>query len=155
MLRRHLDTHFDPANVVYPGFEWTEPELHEQSIVHWQPWTIRSLLLEQRYMPKSDLLALFRRRGIEPPLLYAHGFSHANCGDACVRGGQAWEAEKNATRSLLGKGVSILSRTHRRDPETVVASEFRQPIQQPAMFDADDCGACSCTDTYGTRTNSA
>jgi hypothetical protein len=168
LLRRHLDAHYDPAgSVVYLGFDWTEPERHEQSIEHWKPWTVRSPLLDPPYLAKPDLLALFRRRGIEPPRLYAQGFHHANCGGACVRGGQAqwrllltvnreryleWEAEENATRAELGKDVSILRDRTAGALRPLPLTEFRKRIEtQPALFDSDDWGACGCTDTYGSR----
>lgn len=124
LLRRYLDANFDPTEtVVYLGFDWTEPERHEASVEPWKPWRIESPLLSPPWVSKPDLLDLFRARGIEPPALYAYGMPHANCGGACVRGGQAqwelllrvnraryleWEQEEDVSRDLLGKDVAIL-----------------------------------------------
>lgn len=163
ILRRHLDATYDPATtVIYLGFDWMEPERHERSVVHWQPWQIASPLLDPPYVSKPDLLDLFRSRGIEPPALYAQGFAHANCGGACVRGGQAqwelllrvnrpryleWEAEEDKTRDVLGKDVSILRDRTRGTLVPLTLGRFRQQLDaQPSMFDGDDWGACGCTD---------
>lgn len=165
LLRKYLDANHDPAEtVIYLGFDWTEPERHERSTQHWAPWRIESPLLAPPYVSKPDLLALFRQRGIEPPALYAQGFSHANCGGACVRGGQAqwelllrvnperygdWEAEENTTRAMLGKDVSILRDRRGGTLRPLTLGAFRERVQaQPGLFDADDWGACGCTDDH-------
>lgn len=76
-----------------------------------------------------------------------------------------WETEEQKTRDQLGKDVSIL---RDRADETVMKArhvgrikakdnsvpltltEFRERLDtQPALFDADDWGACGCTDTFG------
>lgn len=125
LLRRWIDENCEAADtVIYLGFDWTEPERHEKSVPLWAPYRIESPLLHPPYVGKPELLATFREvRGIEPPRLYAQGFHHANCGGACVRGGQAqwelllrvnrnryldWEADEENSRFNLGKDVSIL-----------------------------------------------
>lgn len=86
---------------------------------------------------------------------------------ACVRGGQAqwrllltvnrklyleWEAEENITRAALGKDVSILRDRTGGTVKPLPLASFRQRVeQQPAMFDADDWGACGCTDSVGSH----
>jgi hypothetical protein len=169
LIRSYLDANFDPAtSVIYLGFDWTEPERHERSIAHWAPWTIESPLLAPPYVSKPDLLDLFRGRGIEPPALYSQGFSHANCGGACVRGGQAqwelllrvnraryieWEQEENLTRTELGKDVSILRDRRGGTTSPLTLSAFRSRLeQQPNLFEADDWGACGCTDQFPVTT---
>jgi hypothetical protein len=166
LIRAHMDATYSPADsIVYLGYDWTEPERHEKSVTHWEPWRIESPLLEPPYVSKPDLLDLFRSRGIEPPRLYAQGFHHANCGGACVRGGQAqwelllranraryldWEREENATRALLGKDVSILRDRTKDQTRPLPLAEFRRQLEaQPSLFDADDWGACGCTDDFG------
>jgi hypothetical protein len=165
LLRRYLDTHHDPADsVIYLGFDWTEPERHARSVPRWAPWRIDSPLLAPPYLGKPDLLALFRQRGIEPPRLYAQGFPHANCGGACVRGGQAqwalllrtnrqryldWEADEETTRAELGKDVAILRDRTGGSVTPLTLRRFRERIENdptPTLFDADDWGACGCTD---------
>lgn len=116
--------------------------------------------MEPPFLWKPDLLELFRKRGIEPPRLYAQGFAHANCGGACVRGGQAqwelllrvnrplyleWEAEEEKTRQLLGKDVSILRDRTDNTSTPLPLLGFRERLEdQPALFDTDDWGSCGC-----------
>jgi hypothetical protein len=168
LLRRWIDINCDPADtVIYLGFDWTETERHELAEPHWQPYRIKSPLLKPPYVSKPDLLALFRQRGIKPPRLYDQGFHHANCGGACVRGGQAqwqlllrvnrplyleWEVEEEITRSELGKDVSILRDRTKGNTTPLTLRGFRERLDtQPSLFDADDWGACGCTDTFGGR----
>ena len=162
LLHRYQAEHYDPAStIVYLGYDWTEMHRVEAAAKHWAPWTVRCPLTERPYLFKQQILELFRERGIEPPRLYGYGFSHANCGGACVRGGQAqwslllqvnparyleWEAEEEKTRALIGKDVSILNDRAGGGPRRpLTLRAFRERIErQPSMFDADDWGACGC-----------
>lgn len=161
LLDKYRAEHFDPADtIVYLGYDWTEPHRVEAAQRHWAPWTVDCPLTRRPYLDKQQILDRFRERGIEPPRLYAAGFSHANCGGACVRGGQAswelllrwnrgryleWEADEEETRALLGKDVSILSYQKRGQMHALPLRVFRERIEaQPTLFDADDWGACGC-----------
>ena len=173
LLDKYRAEHFDPADtIVYLGYDWTEPHRVEAAQEHWAPWRVVCPLTEPPHMWKQQLFDLFRERGIEPPRLYTFGFEHANCGGACVRGGQAqwslllqvnrtryleWEAEEEKTRAELGKDLAILR--DRTSPYVLLGSaflgdadtrpltlrSFRERIErQPELFDADDWGACGC-----------
>ena len=161
LLDAYRAEHFDPADtIVYLGYDWTEPHRVEAARQHWAPWTVECPLTEPPHMWKRQLLDLFRERGIEPPRLYAYGFEHANCGGACVRGGQAqwslllqvnrsryleWEAEEEASRALLGKDVSILRDRAGGTTTSLSLRSFRERLErQPSMFDDEDWGACGC-----------
>jgi hypothetical protein len=161
LLRRHMDEHYDPADsIVYLGFDWTEEHRLDAARPHWEPWTIDAPLLRPPYLWKPALLDMFRERGIEPPRLYAQGFSHANCGGGCVRGGQAqwelllrvnrpryleWEAEEEHTRTELGKDVSILRDRTGGPVRPLTLRRFREQLDDaPGLFDAQDWGACGC-----------
>lgn len=167
---KHCDEHrlIDcDARPVKPDSDRYCPEPITEAHVHpWAPWAVDAPLMHPPLLEKWDVLGRLRGRGIEPPRLYAQGFSHANCGGACVRGGQAdwelllrvnrpryleWEAEEHETRVMLGKNVSILRdrtnsdrRTHGR-PLSLAA--FRERLDsQPELFDTEEWGACGCTD---------
>jgi hypothetical protein len=161
LLDRYRAEHYDPAStIVYLGYDWTEMHRVEAAMRHWAPWTVKCPLTEPPYLFKPQLLDLFRERGIEPPRLYSYGFAHANCGGACVRGGQAqwslllqvnrtryleWEAEEEKTRAALGKDVSILRDRTDGESRALPLRVFRERIErQPSMFDEDDWGACGC-----------
>lgn len=166
LLRRHINEHYDPATTtIYLGYDWTEQHRIDAAWPQWAPYAVAAPLADPPYIDKPDLLELFRSRDIKPPLLYAQGFPHANCGGACVRGGQAqwrlllqvnrpryleWEAEEEKTRAALGKDVAIL-RDRRGGPvKPLPLAEFRRRLDsapvQNALVDADDWGACGCTE---------
>lgn len=168
LLRPYIEDRFDPeTTVVYLGFDWTEMHRLDAAVPHWAPWTISAPLCERPYLSKPDLLGLFRQRGIEPPRLYSQGFTHANCGGACVRGGQAqwanllrvnrprymdWEADEQRIRDSLGKNVTILrdrtAKTGASATRPLSLAQFRARLDsQPSMFDPDDWGACGCTES--------
>lgn len=161
LLRRHIDATYDPATtVIHLGFDWTETHRIAAAAPQWQPYTVAAILAEPPYVSKPDLLATFRARGIEPPALYRQGFHHANCGGACVRGGQAqwelllrvnrprylaWETEEEKTRDVLGKDVSILRDRTGGPVKPLPLRTFRERLDaQPSLFDDQDWGACGC-----------
>jgi hypothetical protein len=161
LLDSYRAEHYTPGEcIVYLGYDWTEQHRHEAARKHWAPWTVKCPLMDPPYLWKRDLLNLWRERGIEPPRLYSYGFAHANCGGACVRGGQAqwalllqvnrpryleWEAEERKSRELLGKDVAILRDRAGGTTTSLTLTRFREQIErQPSMFDADDWGACGC-----------
>lgn len=164
LLRAWIDENCDPQDsIIYLGYDWAEPERYDRAVPLWAPYTIACPLIEPPYVGKPELLATFREvRGIEPPRLYAMGFHHANCGGACVRGGQAqwalllrtrpftyhvWEGEEELTRQEIGKDVSILRDRTSGTSTPLTLKAFRERIEtQPALFDADDWGACGCTE---------
>ena len=161
-LRNFMDEHYDPAtDVVALGFDWTEDHRLRASIEPWKPWTVVAPLMEAPFLQKADILGAWRSRGIEPPRLYEHGFSHANCGGGCVRGGQAqwahllktfperyayWEDEEEKTRQFLGKDVTILRDRRGGTTKTLSLRDFRLRLaeERPDAYDPDDWGACGC-----------
>lgn len=161
ILRAHIEETYDPAEtVIHLGFDWTEPHRLAASIEPWKPWKISAVLMDPPYAHKSLLLTQWADRGIQPPRLYSYGFSHANCGGACVRGGQAqwqlllqvnrprfleWEADENQTREMLGKDVSILRDRTGGTLKPLPLTLFRTRLEaNESLFDADDWGACGC-----------
>lgn len=161
LLRRHIDEHYDAADtVIYLGYDWTEEHRVKAAWPQWAPYTVAAPLTEPPYLMKEQVLDLFRERGIEPPKLYAQGFAHANCGGACVRGGQGqwallleknparyreWEAEEHKTRVFLGKDVTILRDRRGGKVRPMTLEEFRNRIQAKAIdVDHNDVSACGC-----------
>lgn len=166
LLRTYMEANHDPAtSIVYLGFDWTEEHRLIAARPHWAPWTIDAPLMREPLLGKPDLLDLWRARRIEPPRLYAQGFAHANCGGACVRGGQAqwelllrvnrpryleWEGEEEVSRAQLGKDVSILRDRTAGTTTPLTLRAFRNRLDaQPALFDDADWGACGCIEDVG------
>lgn len=163
LLRKHIDACYDPSDtVIYLGYDWTETDRAQRALPHWVPFRALAPLTEPPYVDKPDLCATFRGRGIEPPRLYGQGFAHANCGGACVRGGQAqwelllrvnrprflaWEAEEQRTRTELGKNVAILKDRRNGQSRPLPLREFRERVEaRPELFDSTDWGACGCVE---------
>ena len=163
LLRAWIDKNCDPVtDVIALGYDWTEPHRIEKARPLWKPFEVIAPLMEAPLVQKADLLEQWPAEyGIEPPDLYADGFAHANCGGACVRGGQAqwelllrkrpatyakWEADEQIIRTMLGKDVSIL-RSRRGGTTTPISLRtFREQLErQPSLFDKD-WGACGCMD---------
>lgn len=160
LLRRHIEAAYSPATtVIHLGFDWTEEHRMAAAVPHWAPWTVDAVLTRPPYTHKAQLIEQWQARGIEPPRLYAQGFSHANCGGACVRGGQAqwrlllqvnrpryleWETEENQTRELLGKDVAILRDRRGGTLKPLPLTTFRQQLEAGGPYDTDDWGACGC-----------
>lgn len=161
LIRAYMEQRFDPDDsIVYLGFDWTEDRRLAASTEPWKPWTIAAPLMEAPYLTKSQIIDRHRALGVEPPRLYGAGFSHANCGGACVRGGQTewrrllswnpdryreWEVEEEATRVLLGKNVAILRDRRGGTTSPLTLRRFRESLEADVLnYDADDVGACGC-----------
>jgi hypothetical protein len=87
--RAWLDQHADPADtVLYVGIDWSEARRTPAIVNGWAPWTVPFPMCEPPFLSKADMLDAARAAGLTPPRLYELGFSHNNCGGACVRGGQ-------------------------------------------------------------------
>lgn len=162
LIRRYMNEHYDPADsIVYLGFDWTEEHRMVASYEPWKPWTIEAPPMEPPYLTKVDIIEAHRALGIEPVRLYEAGFSHANCGGACVRGGQAqwrllltwdreryleWERDEEAIREHLDKNVSILRDRRGGTSKPLPLRVFRNRLEgNPDDYDADEWGACGCT----------
>jgi hypothetical protein len=86
--RRWLEDHCDPDDaVLYVGIDASEERRTAAIVGGWAPWTVRFPLCEPPFLSKQHMLDQARTAGLEPPRLYAFGFSHNNCGGLCVRGG--------------------------------------------------------------------
>ena len=165
LLRKYMEANFDPADsVVYLGFGWDEQFRMDKARPHWEPWTVDAPMMREPLIAGKGVLDLWRSRGIEPPRLYEQGFAHANCGGACVRGGQAqwelllrvnperykeWEDEEEKTRQMLGKNVAILRQQRNNVKTPLTLRSFRERLDEsPTLFDENQWGACGCTEDF-------
>ena len=123
------------ADVVYIGYDWSEPHRITSAQRFWAPWTMEALLADPPVCgAAAGPVPLARHRAAR---LYKYGLSHANCGGVCVRGGRLngrscckvdrcgyleWEAEEQETRDLLGKDVMHPAGPHGRYHNPSVAA---------------------------------
>lgn len=146
--RAWMETNAPPDRATaYVGIE---PNKHDRKRIpaivrNWQPWTVEFPLADGPDATKDELLSEVRRLGIKPPRLYELGFSHNNCGGACVRAGQRqWkhllatlpdryaraEREEEELRALLGD-VSILRDRRGGTTRPLPLRSLRAREQQP------------------------
>lgn len=161
--RKWIEDHYKPEEVtLYVGIDWTEDHRMPRIIENWEPYHVTSLLLDPPYMDKADVLKMMKFRGIEPPRLYAMGFSHNNCGGFCVRGGQAHfinllktkrdlylfhENEEEKMRQYLERDdVSILTRVVGEEKQTLTMRQLREEWESGLGMQIDmfDIGGCGC-----------
>lgn len=163
--REWLDANCDPADTtVYVGIDWTETRRLPAITRGYQPFAALAPLTEPPYLDQRAMEDACRAEGIEPPIAYAQGFPHNNCGGFCVRSGQAQmqrlltvnperyayhEAKEQALCDYLGKDVAVLrDRRHLRRGGRVAPltlRRFRERLEaQPQLFDELDWGGCGC-----------
>jgi len=161
--RKYVEENYKINEVtLYVGIDWTEEHRMPKIVENWQPYTVTSLLLKPPYLDKSDVLKMMKVRGIEPPRLYAMGFSHNNCGGFCVRGGQAHfinllkskrelylfhENEEQKMREYLDRDdVSILTRVIGEEKQPLTMRQLREEWESGLGMQIDmfDIGGCGC-----------
>jgi len=107
------------------GYEHREIKRMDRAKLLWlkKGYDVEFPLVNPPYMEKSDLLEFVSSKGLIVPKLYKNGFTHNNCGGACVQAGifqwsKLWkefperylwhEQQEIVTREYLQKDVSIL-----------------------------------------------
>lgn len=149
---------FDPDQcTLYLGIDFTEQHRSPAIERNWDPYVVVQPMMWRPFLYKQDIIEDLRQSGINPPRLYAMGFSHNNCGGCCVKGGQAhWvntlkqfperfkEVEEFEIHmgEMLGKDVSILKKMEKRVVRNLKLSELR--VMNEKEYDRDDIGGCGC-----------
>lgn len=163
-LRKWLEDNCDPADTtIYLGFDWTEEHRLHRARPHWEPWTVESPLCDPPYLQKAEILFELEAAGIQQPELYTKGYSHNNCGGACVKAGQAqWakllrdyperyayhEQQEYEFRDFIEKDVSILRDRRGGETKPLTLEDFRlRLIEESEDYDHADWGACSCMES--------
>lgn len=160
-FRAYLEGHPERLTIL-TGLDWREPHRIERFRLRYEGYKCDFPLLWKPYeaMSYSDVV---RTWGIEPPRLYAMGFTHNNCGGRCVKQGvrdwrrlhakfperfeevRQWENEQRAkggaraayaiaSREVAGKKVSLTMDEIAAMPP-LVADEVNQ----------DDMFSCVCS----------
>lgn len=153
------------ATLVF-GIDWTEMHRRDGLARRYAELghAVETPMCEAPWMHKGDVLRWMRREGIEPPRLYAMGFSHNNCGGFCCRAGRAHfahllrsmperygyhEAKEQEMRAFLGKDVSILRDRADGTTDPITLRDFRLQLEgaadgQARLFDDFEIGGCGC-----------
>lgn len=166
ILKRELGDRWVTANtdrstvVRVFGLAWHEPHRIDRirSGLAAKGWMTAFPLDEEPLLSPNDLVAAALRVGIQPPRLYAMGFTHNNCGGYCCKMGQAsaarllhkmperyayHEAREEEIRGLLGNVASLTDRRGGKK-KPLSLQQFRGRLEAGMLFDETDGGACSC-----------
>jgi hypothetical protein len=161
LCRKWVEDNFpDPSAVtLYVGIHWSEADRLESIRRNWQPYRVESPLCERPLVPHSEIRAAALADGLGTQRLYQLGFKHANCGGACVKGGQAqWahllrtlperyafhEAKEREFREKVGKDVAILRDRRGGETRPLTLEAFRRRVEAGGECDLFDWGACNC-----------
>lgn len=159
MADRWLAANFSPDTVVvYVGIDWSEINRFDRLRERRLPWVYEAPLCAPPYLSKAEMLKALKAEGIEPPRLYALGFSHNNCGGGCVKAGQGhfanllrvlpvvyaeWEENEATLRRQLGD-VSILRDRRGGETRPLTLRELRERIAAGGEVDQLEIGGCGC-----------
>lgn len=159
--RDWLVANTDPSTaVVHVGIDWSETHRLPAIERAWAPWKVSAPLTQAPYMDKPALIAAARERGLAEPRLYSLGFSHNNCGGACVKAGQAqwahllrvfpqrfasWEAHEARMRAEHGD-IAILRDRRGGETRPLPLTILRARVEGSDSVPVDtlDIGGCGC-----------
>jgi len=148
LLERTLRIRFPMRNVVlYFGYDFNEIKRMNRAKTKWTTsgYDISFPLSEPPFLDKVALVNHVLCDGIKIPKLYCNGFSHNNCGGACVQAGiQQWsklwfefperylwhENQENITREYLNKDVSILRDRTNKTLKPLTLHELRCRLEK-------------------------
>lgn len=159
LLDRWCKDNCDPADTIrYIGIDWTEVNRLTTFRARIAPWRVEGPLCEPPYMSKQDAFAWLDREGVKVPRLYELGFTHNNCGGACIKGGQGawanvllhfperyaeWEQWEGEMRLKVGNHSILRDRTKKRSiPLTL--KDFRIRVEGHKPIDKTDQAGCGC-----------
>ncbi|MCK2240032.1 MULTISPECIES: hypothetical protein [unclassified Crossiella] len=146
--RRWLTDNTDPTTtVLYIGLDPSRRDRRRAPAIErgWRPWRVEFPLLDEPGLSKAAMLAEARALGLTPPQAYELGFSHANCGQLCVRAGQKhwlntlthfpdrfadYAEREQKFRTRTGKDVAILKETRGGVTYPLTLTELRRRHEQ-------------------------
>lgn len=159
LIDRWLKANCDPADTTrYIGIDWTEVNRYTRWAARISPWIGRAPLCEEPYLSKNDVFKLLASEGIAAPALYAEGFTHNNCGGACIKAGQGqwkrllkkrpatyfeWEEWEEDMRVIVGDH-SILRDRSGGGSKPLTLKNFRLKVERDEPVDDFEIGGCGC-----------
>lgn len=163
-LKKYVQSLGEPVTVWW-GIDATEAHRTERIISNWdknvKAETYHRFPLIEKATPTEKVVAWLEDIGIEPPIMYKMGFTHANCFGGCVRAGhyqwkhlyKVWPerfeyvaALEEKWRQDFGKDYAILKTSVKgvRQPLTLYALKERILKEEEIDEEDKDDGACAC-----------
>jgi hypothetical protein len=146
------------------GIDWSELQRVPKIKKAYEPYDVVFPMCDTPYLDKQQMIDWARQLGVDPPRLYAMGFSHNNCGGGCVRAGQGqfrkllevmperyevWANKEQEVREHLEKDVSILREQVGGEKKLLTLFDLRE--RSDDAVDMLDLGGCGCfTETDST-----
>lgn len=159
-FRNWLKERYEPDEcILYLGIDWTETHRIGAIRKNYDPYRVEFPMCEKPYISKPEMLELLKKDGIEVPYMYRVGFSHNNCGGACVKGGighwshllevdprkfREWENKEQEIRQKIGKDVSILKRKGKPFTLRQLRKSIEGRGEQLSFEELCDIGGCGC-----------
>ncbi len=155
--------------VRYIGIDWTEVNRFTTFQKRMAPWvTDAPLCTNDPPLGKPQAFAMLEQEGIRPPYLNLMGFSHNNCGGACIKAGQGawakllgvdptlygeWETWEEGMREVVGDH-SILRDRRGGGDKPLTLRNFRLRVKNKQPYDKHEAGGCGCAIDAGSQSTS-
>lgn len=148
--------------VIHFGIDYSEKHRLERVQKLQAPYECRSILVEKQVMMTvEEKFKYCRDFGIEPPRLYAMGFSHNNCGGFCVKAGLAqfklllekmpdryeWHVQREKeTKEKNPKAKPFLRKIENGQYKYMWLDEYREFLKSNGLTGEQqfDFGGCGC-----------
>lgn len=160
LLKKWRTEHCDSEQTVtIIGLNWDEVNRIEKVKALSSPWVVEAPLASPPYLSKGMCLDWARKEGLEPPRLYNLGFSHANCGGFCIKGGQGHfarlyrflperylehEQEEQNMMAFLGTDNTILTEQVGGVEKKLSLKDLRERIENNEQIDLFEIGGYGC-----------
>lgn len=145
--------------IIYLGIDWTESHRLDNARKRRPKYTIEAPLCDKPLLSGVDIREALKGEGIDLPRLYKMGFSHNNCGGACVKAGQGqWERVlkemperyrkherlQNELMDDVPTARPFLRMVVDGDIDYLTLTDFRRHVEDNKQVDAFDVGGCGC-----------
>lgn len=163
LLNKWVRDNYGPDEcVVHYGIDYSEKHRLERVAKRTAPYKARSIMIErQQILGPREKIEFCKSKGIEPPRLYAMGFSHNNCGGFCVKAGLAqfkqllermperyeWHVkQEEQARKAVPNAKPFLRMIQGGETKYFWLSEYRDWLKENQLTGEDlfDYGGCGC-----------
>lgn len=147
---------------IFVGIDCSEEHRLHRVVEANKPYVYRSILIEQDiFIDNEYKLQWCKDNNITPPLLYALGFAHNNCGGFCVKAGlgqfkmlyeklpERYNEHEEIEQRLMRENPKLrpfLKKTIKGETLYLTMKDYREQFLEKAKTEEDkfDFGGCGC-----------
>jgi len=147
VLEKLLRSKYPHKNIkLYLGYDYFEKKRIDRARKSWHKkgYNVEFPLTLPPILSKSDIISHIISQGLFIPKLYCNGFTHNNCGGACVQAGirqwsKLWkefperylwhEEQEIITREFLNKDVSVLRDRTNKTTKPLTLLQLRKRLE--------------------------